>query len=246
MVTGMNSSPADNTIMERPLRVVELVGAAGAGKTSLIQALSRRSRRILIGAPPDVRAVASIPFYVRNILLLMPTLLRVHQHNSRRLTRREIAWMAMLKGWDDVMARGLSSDGTVIVLDQGPVFLLAQLHWFGPESLRSQSAKEWWDRTYKQWADILDVVVWLDASDPILVERIRTRDKWHLVKEQPEPDVIEFLARYRAAYEQVISVLTGNGSGPKVLRLDTAREPLDKTVNRVLVACGLKDSEETA
>jgi len=153
--------------------------------------------------------------------------------------------MAILKGWDHVLGRGVSNHGTVIVLDQGPVFLLAQLHCFGPESLRSQSAEKWWNGTYKQWADILDIVVWLDTSDSILMERIRTRGKGHLVKGRSEAEVFEFLARYRVAYEQVISVLKANASGPKVLRFDTAQEPLDEIVSRVVVACGLKDSEQT-
>jgi shikimate kinase len=222
---------------------VELVGPAGAGKTTLSQALSRRSKRIVMGAYPYVRRVGDMPFFVKNGLLLVSTFLRLYQDNSRWLTRREIAWMMILMGWHHLLGQGVSSESTVIILDQGPVYFLAELHGFGPESLKSQNAERWWKNMYNQWAATLDMVVWLDTSDIVLMERIRTRGSWHLVKAKPAPVVFEFLARWRAAYEQVISVLTANSGGPKVVSFDTAQESVDEIVNQILIECGLKDCQ---
>ena len=226
--------------------LVELVGPAGAGKTTLFWALSRRSGRILHGSLPYYRGLADMPFYVRNGLLLTPTLLRLCQTNGRRLTRREIAWMAILQGWHSAVRQRASSSSTAIVLDQGPVFLLARLFWLGPEGLRGQTAEKWRKSMYAHWAAALDLVVWLDASDAVLLARIRTRDKWHAVKDRSESEALEFLSRYRAAYGQVMAALTANGGGPKVLRVDTARESLEGVVDRVLTELGLGDSREGA
>jgi hypothetical protein len=148
--------------------------------------------------------------------------------------------MVILKGWHRVL-RQISKDGMIVILEHGPVFLLAQLREFGPECLRNQSAEQWWKTMYTQWAAALDMVVWLDTADTYLVERIRNRDKWHVVKGKTKPEVLEFLVHYRVAYEQIISMLTANRSGPRVLRFDTAQESLDGILDRLLAEFGLKD-----
>jgi len=151
--------------------------------------------------------------------------------------------MSILKGWHHLLEQGVANNGKAFVLDQGPVFLLAELHMFGPESLRSRSANKWWEGVYRQWAATLDMVVYVDTSDTHLLARIRARDKWHVMKEKAEPEISQFLAHYRVAYEHVISMLTSNHSSPKVLRFDTVQESLDGIVNRLLGEFGLKDGE---
>lgn len=245
MVKTVSNAGTYNIIVKKPSLVVELVGPAGAGKTTLSQALSRHSDSILVSKPPFIQRVVDTPFFVRHGLLLVPTLLRIFKNkgNGRCPTLREIAWMAILKGWHNLLQRGVANDGMIVVLDQGPVFMLAQLHMFGPESLRSRSANKWWEGVDRQWAATLDMVVYVDTSDTHLLERIYARDKWHVMKEKAEPEISQFLAHYRVAYEQVISSLTSNHSSPKVLRFDTARESLDGIVNRLLGEFGLKDGE---
>jgi hypothetical protein len=120
-----------------------------------------------------------------------------------------------------------------LILDEGPVFMMALLQALGDESLRTRALEGWWRDLFGRWAGAVDLIVWLDASDPVLTERIRNRDQAHLFKEADDPVIHAFLARYRDAYESVIARLT-TSSGPRVLRIDTEREPPQAILGRVL------------
>ena len=50
------------------------------------------------------------------------------------------------------------------------------------------------------------MVIWLDAPDEILLDRIRNRQQEHIVKTQPATIGYEFLDRYRAEYEFILSI----------------------------------------
>lgn len=242
MVRTMSKTLADNTIVGRRPRIVEIVGPAGTGKTALLRALSQHSESIIVGARPRVRRIRHIPFFVGNAISLLPILLRLYR-NGTGFTRKEIVMLERLKGWHHVLARQVSRSGRIIVLDQGPIFKLSWLSEFGPEGLKCQGSENWWDRMIKQWAAALDSVIRLDAPDTVLMERINARNKPHAVKGKPQQEVYRFLARERTSMEAVISRLTVDG-GPRVLRFDTSQESPDQIVGQVLVAFGLKPSEE--
>jgi hypothetical protein len=233
----------DNAVTGQLPLVVELVGPAGAGKTTLLQVLSQSDPKVLIGAHPQIRNIGHLPFFIWNALLLLPVFLRLFQ-NRERLTWPDIARVIRLKGWPRFLGRQMSNVGQVIILDQGPVYTLATLRGFGPEGLNSQGLERWWHGMLKQWASILDMIIWLDAPNTVLMTRINTRGKVHSVKGKSDQAAFEFLAQYRAAYEEVISMLSINASGPKVLRFDTAQVSLDEIANRVLATCNLKHGKD--
>jgi thymidylate kinase len=231
----------DNAHAGKSRLVVELAGPAGSGKTTLLQALSQRNRQIVIGAHPQGRQMRDLPFFIGNAILLVPTFLRLWQ-NGGRLTGSEAARMIRLKGWHRFLGR--QATGRVVILDQGPVYTLATLRGFGPESLNSQGFQSWWDGMLRQWASILDMVIWLDAPDRVLAARINTRRKGHAVKGKSEQEALEFLEHYRTAYAEMLSALSTNSGGPRILVFDTSLESLDEIANGVLTACGLKDGED--
>lgn len=215
--------------------IIELVGPAGAGKTTLAAKLKSRNIRNQLAAPPYFRDINTIPFFTKNILSLLPIILFTYRaKSSRHLTRREIVWMATLNGWQRLLAKQASKNEANVVLDQGPVYLLAELMVFGPDCLKDQDMKKWWDTTFRQWANILDLIIWLDTSDSILIERIKNRDKWHLMKGQKEIDIIKFLKDYREAYENVISSLTSYNPCLKIIRFDTGLESLEMVLDNLL------------
>jgi len=150
--------------------------------------------------------------------------------------------MVYLKAWHHVLDRQVSNNDMVTVLDHGPIYRLALLRDFGPEITKSQLYERWWDSMLKQWATIMDMVVWLDAPDVVLLERIHTRSRWHIIKRKSGQEACEFLGRYRTSYEHIISALTAEG-GPQVLRFDTDQKSVDQIVDKVLAALNSQSNE---
>jgi shikimate kinase len=240
MVNTIKDMLVESTPRPRPLRMVELVGPAGAGKTTLSRALSQYSPKIVVGADIELRKKEQIPAFVRNAPFLVPVLLRRCQ-SSRPFTWDEIKAMVYLKGWHRVFRQQVINSGSLVVLDHGPVFKLATLQAFGPERLRTQAVQTWWNDMVKQWALTLDMVIWLDAPDAILEQRINARSQRHLVKGKSEPEVVQFLARYRASYEQTLTKLRSD-EGPALLKFDTSQTSMEEITQKVLAACDIAAS----
>ncbi len=220
------------TIAPRPPRVVEIVGPAGAGKTTLLRALNSRDEKFVAGV--HLRKIECIPFFISNSLLFLSAFLRQYPH-SRWFTWRETRSMIYLKAWRRLLSRQSLDPTKVTVFDHGPIFRLVLLREFGPEITKCRVFESWWDSTLIQWAALLDLVIWLDAPDAILMRRINGRNRWHQIKGGSEPNGYEFLVRYRTSYEQVISKLTARSSAT-VLRFDTDQESLEQIVKKVLAA----------
>jgi hypothetical protein len=238
MVTFMNIASDNSLHRQNQSGVVEIIGPAGAGKTTLFRRLGQYPEKIRLMDFPDVRKAAYAPFFLRYGLQLLPNLFHLSRHNSRQLSRREFAWMSILKGWPCILQKEVKKNHQLILLDQGPVYLLAELREFGPEYLKGEDAKKFWQELYCRWAATLDLIVWLDAEDIYLLERIQTRAKEHVVKHEPESIVFDFLARYRKAYDYVVSTLGTCSSSLRVLRFDTKIHRPGEIVDRLLVELG--------
>src|SRR5262249_46132109 len=76
---------------------------------------------------------------------------------------------------------------------------------------RDRAFDDWRQRTLAAWAGLLDVVVLLDAPDPALAHRIRSRVKPHLVKDRPDAEIYGFTAGFRRAFERVVADLAAAG-----------------------------------
>jgi thymidylate kinase len=237
------ANPMENNdeIKRKAPRVVEVLGPAGAGKTTLCEALAHASGQIQLSRFPDVRKPADSPFFLWYGLQLLPTVLRLSEPGSRRLSRREFAWLSILSGWPALLQRELVTHGKIIVLDQGPVFLLTDIRESGPGYLRSQHAEKTWQALYGKWATMLDTIVWLDTADLCLLRRIRSRRKEHSVKEESAENVFEFLNRSRIAYQQSLSMLAAYSIDLRILRFDTDHEAPYAIAKELLIEFGLLD-----
>ena len=209
------------SVKRSPL-IVELVGPPGAGKTTFAEMLQKRNKSIFIGSTPYFRKTEYVPFFIKNTLLMMPTFFRIKPNNEGKwLTKYELAYMVVLRGWHHLLQRERSKGETILVLDEGPISILANLIVYASDSLRSQSAKFWWERMYRHWAKVVDVAIRFDTPDKTLVQRIRLRDMWHEVKMLPDRDAFNYLDHVRDAQGVVLTALTSNYRGPKVLDFNT-------------------------
>lgn len=229
-----------NVTKQKTPLIVELVGPAGAGKTTLLQALSQSNEKFLIGANLAIRKKEHIPIFANHAPFLLPVFLR-QGRQSRWFTWDEIKAMVYLKAWPRVLRQQAANNGGVVLLDHGPVFRLAMLLTFGPESLKSQGFEQWWNETIKQWAFTLDTIILLDAPDSILIERINRRSQRHIIKGKSEPEMYRFLARYRASYKQILAKLMAY-RGPLMLEFDASQLSIKQIVDEVLETWDLKPS----
>lgn len=226
-----------NVIKPETSFIVELVGPAGAGKTTLSRVLCQRDERILIGAEIELRKLEHIPRFVSHFAYLLP-LLGIRCRKCRWFTWNEIKKMVYLQAWSGVLRQQASNGSTVILLDHGPVFKLATLNAFGPEGLKGQGFERWWHRIYQQWAFTLDMVIWLDAPETVLVERINSREQGHIIKGKPGSEAYQFLECYRMSYGQILDKLKAYGN-PPLLQFDTSQATIEEIADEVLVTCGL-------
>lgn len=223
---------------------MELVGIAGAGKTTLAHALAQYSKRIILTDHPYFRDAKQIPFFAGNTFLMVPTFSHLFAKcGINCLTTREMTWMVILNGWHHVLRRRASNGSTIIIMDQGPVSLMAELYVLGPKCFRSLTSNKWWENTLKNWAGVLDGLICLDTSDPTLVKRVRSREKWHLIKEQNDQEALDFNMQFRTVYAQLVSELASNTHGPEVMHFDTGQLTLNEVVDKVLAVLGVNKGE---
>lgn len=208
----------------RPL-TVELVGPAAAGKSSLLLALTREHRMWQAGLrPPRYRHLATA-------VSLAPTFLALHRP-YRGLLWKEMKRITYLRTLQRVLEDPGSRRSRTVILDEGAVYMMARLLVFGGETVRSAAFDRWWRDAIERWARALDILVWLDAPDPILIQRLRSRGQPHPVKGLSDAAIGRFITTYRAAYDRVLGGLAA-AHGPALVAVHTDQESLDQAARRV-------------
>ena len=212
--------------------VVEILGPAGAGKTTLIDALCQSHPRLQMGT--YLHQVTPMAAWLGNLLWLLPIVLSQHRQD-RPFSRKELREMIYLRAWYQALTDSPRSPSLATVFDHGPLFRLARFRDFGPDTCQNQQFQQWWNTALQQWAMLLDLIIWVDAPDSILLERIQTRSIAHQLKGKTDPEGYEFLTRYRKTYDQIMAALMQYNRVP-VLCVNTHQESVQESVNRVLRA----------
>jgi hypothetical protein len=208
--------------------VAEIIGPAGAGKTSLSQLLRRgegvRSGLSLWGLPPALLGASAFSS--------LPGLVALCLH------RKRFDWEDLkLVIQHNALLRFLNSESAkrheALLLDEGTVFALAKLRAFRPAAVTA-GEDYWMGGLFNRVARQLNAVIWLDAPDAILARRIRERDKPHRMKASSDAEIEKHLSLYRKSFEGVVKELTKR-NGLKVFRYRTDEMPLEEIATRVLL-----------
>jgi shikimate kinase len=218
--------------------IVELVGLAGAGKTTLLRALTERDSSFRIVSDLEIRNPAHLPIFIKHAHFML-SLVRQPRHRDGRFTWDEMKAMIYLMTWPYLLKAEMTDKDRAILLNHGPIFKMATLHAFGPQSLHGDRFEHWWHKVFEQWSRALDLIIWLKAPDKVLQERINSRSQRHVVKDKSEAEVARFLACYQNSYEYVLTKLTAYG-GPPPVRFDTSETSVDLLVEEVLHSCSQK------
>jgi hypothetical protein len=205
--------------------VVELVGPAAAGKTSLRRVLALRSA----GAQTSLHL--RWPQFVPAAVGLTPTLLGVHRP-FRGLLWKEMKRMVYVGALRRALERPGASARPVI-LDEGPIYMLARLRVFGEDRLGSRAFERWWREAVREWAVALSLIVRLDAPDAVLIERLRSRIQSHPLRGHGDEAISRFLEAYRNAYDAVIEALMAADGAPRLLIFRTDEQPVDRIADAV-------------
>ena len=166
------------------------------------------------------------PSSVGNIPAVLPDYVRIHGGPSK-VDVSELAEMAILRGLKR-RVQGLKHSGRpVILMDQGPIFMLARLKAVGSPAFRSPSADAWRKKAFRHWASLVDYVVWLDTAETVLLARVLERDRWHVLQDAARQDVGDWMQSYREAFSEIIAGLGATGERPHTLRFDCGPESIE-------------------
>jgi RecA/RadA recombinase len=212
--------------------VIEVAGPAGAGKTTVARQLAARPQ--FVGA-----SVWDLPrlLYAASAVRISPAIAALIGA-TRWLPREETEQLIRLDALDQFLRHVPDGDGSVVVLDEGPVFAFAWFRVLGHPCFRDGRRDAWWRAALAHWAARLDVIVLLDGADPVLVDRLRSRAKDHPLKSSSDQELYDFAAAYRREFAWVIAGLTTNTeAGPRVISIESNGAPPEELAARILAAC---------
>jgi shikimate kinase len=212
----------------RPL-VIELVGPAGTGKTTLLRALAARDTSIRAGVRVD--RLRDLPLVLRYSVRLAPVVLG-GLGRSVRLAGAAAMHLVRLDTLLAIVSRADPGTAHAVVLDEGPTFILTRLAAFHDRRAGGAFFDSAWERGLRRTASVLDAIVWLDAPNAVLARRIRDRAKPHRFKSASDSELWHFLDHYRDTYSRIVDRVAATGA-TRVLRLDTSRQSADRLVREI-------------
>lgn len=225
------------------VRVAEIVGPPGAGKSTVLDVITRRAVGVTAvrkySAP---RHVASYLAASLRVAPLLPSAVTDRQVLAPA-ARQQANWIVRLEASPRVLEVERARAAAAVLLDQGPAYTLVRLHPLLSDS--NDRFRRWWVDATTRWADLLDLLVLLDAPDEVLAQRIRSRSKAHVWKTASWNTVRTGIGDHRGRCEAVAGAIGSYGGAARVVRLDTSAGDPDSAAAAVLAALG-PDLVETA
>jgi shikimate kinase len=213
-------------------QVIELIGPAGAGKTSLLRAVAGLDPTVRTGLRLD--RVRALPVVAWQAIALTPATLDMLFADPRWLWAG-LRHLWRLRAFPSLLERARGSGHQTILLDEGPVFSLGRLRVFQRAHEGSGWLARMWNAEVDRWRESLTGIVLLDADNDVLVQRIRNRVKLHPVKNSSDRQICEFLDGYRTAYRDIATRLSADGR-VHVLALDTTTRSFEEIAADIVTA----------
>lgn len=227
--------------MTAKTQAVEIVGVAGAGKSTLTRAL-RSDYGCHVADSLHTKLPGHWPYVAHGLPRVVP-FFAASLRDRPALSWDELKFVLYVVEWDRFLRAEYRDRMGVVVLDQGPLFALACLLWGRKPATRHGPFEAWLRRMADHWSRELDAIVVLDAPDAVLLERIDAREQRHDAKGVPSHQGLELLERHREAYGRVFQLVENHGSA-RVLRFDTATMPPARIADALADLLGLGRAEE--
>lgn len=205
---------------ERTGVVIELIGAPGAGKSSLAHALGTLDGVTVVKDHDhgDLTALAWSLARSWPVAVTPP-------HDVERL--RWAAWAGRVTAARHIAEARRAAGARAVVFDQGPAYTLVRMM-----QLRSRRhGQRWWWNRGRATARLLDLLVVLDADNETLASRLHRRSKEHQTDAMSASSLCAYLTAERQACHAVADVLAREGAD--VRRLSTAGIGLEEQVDLV-------------
>lgn len=206
----------------RGVRVVELLGPPGSGKSALGERLARLDGYVVV----KDHERGDLPALLRSALAAHPVL--THRPPPGVGSARWVAWGGRLLAADELVRRRAARGARTVLLDQGPAYTLGRL----TDLCRTRRGADWWHHQLRSSTDVLDTLVLLDADRPTLLQRLRTRPKDHAALGLDERDADDYLAA--AQHDCRVMACWLEFLGVPVVRLDTSQLTADQACAALL------------
>lgn len=212
------------------LPIIELLGVAGAGKTTLRRMLMEKSNRIKFVVPPAKRHYL-LPV-VKKTAIWLPNYI-AHFRKGRWFGWEELKLIEYVETWIPHLHKQVIAAQSRVLLDPGSVYWLTALRYFGPEFTKGEEFEQWWNKMLLHWADVLEMIVWIDAPEDILYDRVLARNDWHEAKKQTHDEALKIFRLLREGYEETVRAMEIQG-GPKIIRFRSDKSPPEEILHGVL------------
>jgi shikimate kinase len=181
--------------------IIEMVGVAGTGKSTLRKAMMQRDKRIQFFDRPG--NLSYLPFIFKLATLWLPLYLTYYR-NSKWFSTQEIRNMGYLDTWiSRIRYRALFNDN-IYIIEPGSVYWLATLQECKVGLVKHPRFQRWWKKSILHWASSLDAIIWLDAPEEVCFKRVHSRDQWHQFLEISTDNAMQELKCYRNYYESLV------------------------------------------
>jgi hypothetical protein len=215
-------------VHKRP-HIIEMVGVAATGKSTLRKAMMERDERIKFF--DKTGNISYLPFLIKLVGIWFLLYLKEYRH-SRWFTVQEIRNMAYLDTWISRIRRKSLFNDAIFIVEPGSVYWLSTLQGNGPEITNHPRFIRWWKDTFRKWATTLDAIIWLDAPEEVCFERVHSRNQWHQFLDYSAESALAQIKYDRESYHKLVPEMASQFA-VKVFHFRTDQISTEKMVKQI-------------